>query len=434
MKLAIRIFNLIILAISAVATVLLFTMPALSFNSYVAVDVKTFSSFVPETEFSHDIDITELIGTDKIAVGVKFKLSALEVGGIIDGNRNRINEDIIGDNFKEIIDELHEPVDLITDYLIKSNMESLIKQQITSYVDEARTKYATESGMEITSTTADIMDEVGMDDEYFRNFSLVLYDAINSDTATTDSAGQVLYQQIDEALAMAEETGMVDVSVFSNEEKENVKNGLVNMLDMLNLVEPDSSIKKISQISYVYLVDFLKGQLNGKVEPAFLERQTDETIPDQADRLLNRYVIEMMPEVFYQVFGYVSLGLIIALFVFAFIWVLLFLITLIRTFGKKPWTIFGPWFWLIGGLQIVLGVGLTVLGKIVLPMLPLEALHLPVSKVIIAPRTFALIPSIFYAVCIPLALVYGFFKRSVKRSVEKEMDREEMENEEDEEE
>ena len=429
MKLAIRIFNLIILALSAVATIMLFATPTLSFNSYVAVDVKTFSAFVPETEFSHDIDITELIGTDKIAVGVKFKLNALQVGGIIDGNKNRINEDIIGDNIKDVIDILHEPVDLITDYLIKTNMKRLISEQITSYVDQAREKYASESGIAITSTTEDILDEVGIDDEYFTNFSLALYDAIDSETATTDSAGDVLFTQIDDALAKAEETGMIDTSVFSEDSKEGIKSGLVNVLTSLNLVEPDSSIKRISQISYVYLASYIKEQLTGKVEDSFLERKVDESIPDYADRLLNRFVIEMMPDMFYQVFGYVALGLIIGLFVFAFIWVLLFLITIIKTFTRKPWTIFGPWFWIIGSLQIILGIVLTALGKIALPMLPLSSLGLPISKLIIAPRTFALVPSILYLICIPLAFIYGFFKRRVKRIVQKEDDREEFERE-----
>ncbi len=419
MKLAIRIFNLVILAISAVATILMFTLPTLSFNSYVAIDLNTFSTFVPQTEFSGDIDIVELVGTDTIRVGIKFQLSPLQVGGAIDGNRNRINEDVIGDNVKEMVGILHEPVDIITDYLIRTNMKKLITDQITTYVDQAREKYAQE--YPVSSSTEDIMNEVGMDDEYFTNFSIALYNALDADDATVDSASAVLYDQIDEALAKAEESGVVDTSAFGDENKEAISNSLVGILNSLNLVEDGGKIKKISQIAYVYLADFAKKELTGKVsDPAILEQKTDESTPDYADRLLNEYVLMIMPDVFYQVLGYVCLGLLIALFVFVFIWGLLFLITLIKTFSRKPWTIFGPWFWLLGSLQIIIGVGLIIFGKIILPGLPLEALHLPVTKVVISLRTFAVVPSILYVVCIPVAFVYGFFKRRVKRIVREE--------------
>ena len=425
MKFAIRIFNLIILAVSAVATILLFTLPTLSFNSKVGIDLNTFAGFVPTTEFSEDIDIVKLVGTDTVEVGIKFQLSPMQVGGAVDGNRERINEDIIGNNITDTVRILHEPVDIITDYLIRTNMKKLITEQVTAYVDQAREKYAQEYG--IASTTEEIMDEVGMNDEYFTNFSIALYNELNSDTATTTSAGNVLYAQIDDALAKAEETGVVDTSDFGEESKSAIKGSLVNILTSLNLVNDDGTIKKISEISYVYLAEFLKSDLATKVDdPTSLEQKAGESNPDYADRLLNQYVLVILPDVFYQVLGYVCLGLLIGLFVFAFLWGLLFLITLIKTFTRKPWTIFGPWFWLLGSLQIVIGVGLIILGKIVLPMLPLEMLHLPIKGVIISLRTFAVIPSILYVICIPLAFIYGFFKRRVKKIVRKE-DREEEE-------
>ena len=428
MKLIIRFLNLIILALSAVATILMFTLPTLSFNSYVAIDLNTFAAFVPTTEFSDDIDIVKLIGTDTIRVGMKFKVSPAQTAGMIDGNRERINENVIGDNIKDVVHMLHKPVDIITDYLIRTNMKKLITNQITTYVDQARAKYADQ--YPVASTTADIMDEVGMDDEYFTNFSIALYDSLNSDGATVDSAGNVLYTQIDDALAKAEESGVVDTSAFGDENKAAIKDSLVGILTSLNLVNSDNSIKKISEISYVYLTDYLRGELSTKVDdPTTLEQKAGETTPDYADRLLNQYVLIIMPDVFYQVLGYVCLGLMIALCVFAFIWGLLFLITLLKTFTRKPWTIFGPWFWLLGFLQIIIGVGLIIFGKIILPSLPLEMLHLPITKVIISLRTFAVIPSILYAICIPFSIVYGFFKRRVKRIVQKEDDRREFERE-----
>ena len=48
MKLVVRLFNFLIMAISLAAAVLLFAMPAFSFNSNIALDVAKFADFVPK--------------------------------------------------------------------------------------------------------------------------------------------------------------------------------------------------------------------------------------------------------------------------------------------------------------------------------------------------------------------------------------------------
>ena len=96
---------------------------------------------------------------------------------------------------------------------------------------------------------------------------------------------------------------------------------------------------------------------------------------------------------------------------------LLILITLIKTFTKKPWTVFGPWFWVIGSIQLTLGISLTVLGKYILPNVKIKAGSIPIKSVILAPRTYTLIPSLIFIACIVIAFIYGFFKRSLKKEI-----------------
>ena len=154
------------------------------------------------------------------------------------------------------------------------------------------------------------------------------------------------------------------------------------------------------------------------------EKKTEEDYFAFSNRLLRLFLYNQIPDDVYQIMGYVALALFIAKFVFAAVWILLIIITLFRTLlSKKPWTIFGPWFWFVGGLQIVMGIVLTYLGKIVLPSVDLSslaALNIPIRSIILAPRTFALIPSILYIICLPLSIVYGFFKRRVRRQIRQE--------------
>lgn len=410
MKLVLRIFNFIIMGIALAATIMLFTTPAFTFNSKIAIDVQTFAKFVPETKYTSEFNIVELIGTDTINVRIKFNLDAGGVTKNMDGKREKINNDIIAKNVDEMADILHEPIDLITDYSIRSVIKSTVKAEITKQVDEASKKYNS------TSTAEEIMDEVGMDDAYFTKFSNSLYDSANKDGATIDSVSDVLYAQIDDALAKAEESGLVDNSGFTQSKKGEIQNNLLSVLNELKLVNEDGTLKKISQVSYIYLSTYLKQQLNGKVNnPATLEQKTDEDLPNYTDRLLCVFVTTQMPDMFYNIVSYVSLGLFIGLIVFSVIWIFLFFWTLIRTFTKKPWTFFGPIFWIVGLLQVVLGLGLTVFCKFILPTMKLPIQGLPIKSFIIAPRTYALIPSILYLTCILIAIVYLVFKIMAKK-------------------
>ena len=417
MKIVIRIFNVLIMALSVVAGVFLFMPPAFSFNSKVTIDVKTFSQFVPETEYSKDIKIEELLGTDSIYVGIKFQLDVQGIGEMKDGDRDRINDTLIADNVKEMVQLLHEPVDLITDIFIRQNIKKIVSEQVTTYVEQAIDSYRAQYPEEVKSSAQDIMKDCGIDDDYFTTFSYSLYDACNDQNATLDSAGDTLNEQINEALVRAEDSGVVDNSVFGDEQKAAAKNSLAGVLQNLNLVESDGQhIKPISEISYIYLSDYLKNELKDTVDASELEQRADERAPAYSDRLLELFVKTKMPDMFYQIVGYVCLGLFIAVFVFAGVWAILFLITLIKTFSKeKPWTIFGPWFWLVGIVELIVGFGLTAICKFALSKFDISKFGLPIQEVLVSLKTYALIPSIIFAACIVVAIIYSVLRSICKK-------------------
>ena len=433
MKLVLRIFNIVIMLLSVVAGVFLFASPSFSFNSKITLDINGFSKFVPDTEFTRDLNFTDLLGTDEINVGIKFSLGLDGVTKIMNGDREIINNEILEKNVDEIVDTLHEPVDLITELAIRNFFKSVIKNEITLAVEDARRKYDPEGN---GSTTEEIMDEVGMDDYYFENLTYTLYLAANIEGTTTDELGERLYDEIDAALARAEESGGIDTSSFTEEKKADLKTYFVSVLNDMNLIEEDGvTIRPIGLISYIYMIDFLKEQLSTTYSSAELDRQPGESLQNQSNRLLNMFILTKMPEAFYTTVGYVSLGLFIGLFIIAGVWALLLVITLLRTFTRKPWTIFGFWFWPIGSLQVLMGVGITFFGKVllrnmqdkILAQIPIE---LPIKSVILAPRTYALVPSLIFLGVAVLSIVYAVFKSVVKHQVKEEEYEEQYEDDE----
>ncbi len=418
MKTVIRILNFVILAISAAATICLFAVPPMTFNSKVSVNVDAFSKFVPETEYSKDIDIVKLIGTKNIDVAIKFKMNSSEMAQFMNGDREAINSTLINQNIKGITNTLREPVDLITDFTIRSVIKSTVQDEVTKRIEEG----VKDASLGDT-TAADIMSEIGMNDGYFSRFAISLYNAANAEGATIDTVGDVLLDYVNQAVTTTIECQpMLKDYLHPLEDKDvvDIKTNLVGILSNLKLVKEDNlHLKPISKICYIYLSDYLVEGLTGKVDAATLAPKAEEVDNYEAysDRLLGIYVAQMLPQEFYSTIGYVSLGLFIGLFVFAAIWIILFIITLIKTFTPKPWTIFGPWFWIIGALLPILGLGLTIAGKVIIPGIKFNIANFPISHIILAPRTYALVPSILFLIMIPLAIVYAVFRHNLKKEM-----------------
>ena len=411
MKLVVRIFNLVFIALSVTALILLFTLPSFSFYSNVGIDIKKISEFVPKTEYSEGIKIDELIGTDTIHVGIQFSLSVDDLHKCMNNDKDTINEELITNNIEDIIDILHEPVDLITEYAVRYIVKSLAKAQIELQIESAL------AGTDSTSTAKDIMDEIGLDDAYFTKLSENIYSEADKDNATIDAIVGVIFEQVDDALTKADELGEVDVTTFGVKSKENIKENVVNVFSELKLTDEVGHVTKISEISYKYFASFLKSQLDGKVKDAStLEKKSNETNVQYAGRLVGVYVTTLMPDAFYTVVSYVSLGLFIGLFVFAGIWALLLVFTVIKTLTPKPWTFFGPLFWIAGLLEIVLGLGLTIAFKFVLPKTITDFGSLPINSIALAPRTYALALSIIFLVVFVLAIPYAFVKHGAKKA------------------
>ena len=425
MRLIVKILNCVIAALALAATICLFATPSLSFNSRIDLDVAKLSQFIPDTEYTHDLDVPTLIGTDTVSVALKFKVMPGDVTKIKTGDKEKMNELFINENVQNVVNELHTPVELMTDQTIRSVLKRVVKEQITNYVDKAVQDYKDKHGGE-GATTEDVMDSIGYNENHFKKFANSIYDVSDSENASFTALNDVLFEQIDETLAKAEKVGAkVDTESFNEEKRAELKNSVKNVIEPLNLIKEDGEhLVKISLLPYAYLTKFVKEQLSKKgVSEEVLAQKSNENMRDYSDRLLGEFVRDNMPEVFYTGVGYAGLGLYIGLIVLTIAWVGLAVVILLKTFVTKSklLNLFYPFFFILGLFQLVLGFGITYAAKVVLPAkFDFATLNLPVKKVLMAPRTYALAPSIIFIVTIGLIIVSFILGKIFKADPKKE--------------
>ncbi len=431
MKLISRIVNLVIAATAVVATVLLFTLAPLSFNSKIVVDVDTIAQAIPETDYTKDIKASELLGTEEIQAGIKFSLSFADVKEAKGGNKEVMNDRLLRGNLKSTLTTLEEAIDVLADNTIRKALNTTIKEEVKKQIENAKA----DNEQAKNKSADDILELLDIGDSYFTNFTIALYSEANRNGATADSVGNVLLEQTGEILMKAEKSGFVKSSAFTEEQKNAVKDGLDKILDQLDLKNSDGTIKPLSDIPYLYAIKYIQKELTGKVSDDQLQAQSGETTRAHSNRLLELYVFDLMPEQFYTVVQYVSLGVIIAMFVLAGIWLFLAAYEVLAfLFPKAKFVLIKLFLWplftIASIVQIVLGFVLTGVFKYVVPeAFDISTLKIPVKEVILVPRTFALGTSIVVIVTIVL-LIVSFALKKIAYQDEGKSGKETVKNEE----
>ena len=447
MKTVIRLFNFLIIGIAGAAIALLFLTSTLTFNSRISINNEFISNYfatvvekvnqpaqsetdpVLKEPFINEINVSKVLGTDHVNLKIQFDLDFGEVNTFMGKqDKDLINQELIDKNLSAIFADVHEAVNILTEYTARTALRSVAKKEIYKQVKKSleETHYP--------STATDIMDEVGMNDNYFRGFAKTLYDAANTpDNPTTAKADdgcsvnkfvQTIKQQLEDVLDEAEQITGGHVSkdaMLNNPNLDNdLRNGFISVITSADLVQGDGeTFVKMEKAAYVFLAKILKEQLSSSTPASELEPLAGESREAYAERLSKMYAHYMLPDLSYTIIGYTSLGLFIGVLVFTAIWAVLIIITLIRTFSsKKPWTIFGPWFWVIGSLQVVLGLALTIFCKFYLPGMSFVQNALagsPIKSIALAPRTSVLIPSMIFLGTIVFAIIYTILAHPVKK-------------------
>ena len=230
MKLIVRIMHLVIAAIAAVATILLFAMPALSFNSKVVLDVEAVSNIVPATQFTENVNFVEVLGTDEIQAGISFKLSAADINKVMNGDRDVINEKVLIKNMDQTLQTLDDGIEVLADYTIRTNLTGIVKQELIKQVENAKPE---------DKTTEEVLEYLSLGDQEYKEFAYSLYDSANSKNANVDSVGQVLLEHIDEILVKVEKMTGSKSGTFTDEQKEDAKNNMKGMLKQVKILKDD---------------------------------------------------------------------------------------------------------------------------------------------------------------------------------------------------
>ena len=408
MKLIIRIMHLVIAALAGVATILLFAMPALSFNSKVVMDVDAVSSFIPATQFTEDLDVAQVLGTNEIQAGISFKLSATDINKVMNGDRDVINNKVIVKNMDETLQILDDAVEVLADYAIRTNLVKIIEQEMRGQIEKAKPE---------DKTVDEVMELIDLSTPDFKRFAYTLYDEANKSYATVDSVGSALHEQIDEIVVKVEQAvPNAKAGTFTEEQKAAIKDNLVDILSKLDMVNDDNTLKPLGDLPYVYIVKFTKGKLAETHSEEELAQKAGESNRQQSDRLLETYVTDQIPDLVYQIIGYVSLGLFVGMFIMAGTWILLALFEVLHfIFVNKKHRLFKglflPFFALSGVIQIVLGFVLTGVCKYVLPAkLDISSFKLPIKDALIVPRTCTLATSIVFIITIGAGIVLFILK------------------------
>lgn len=447
MKTIIRFLNFLIIGIAGLATALLFLNSTLTFNSRISFDNEFINNYfstvvekinqptqsetdpVLKEPFVNEINVTKILGTDHVNLKIQFDLSFGEINTLMGKiDKELVNQELLDKNLSSVFADLHEAVSILTEYTARTALRSVAKKEIYKQVRKSL------EDTHYPSTATELMDEVGMNDNYFRGFAKTLYDAANipdnpstakeDDGCSVNKFVQTIKSQLEDVLDEADKitNGHVNKeAMLNNPDLDNeLRNGFISVITAADLIQSDGeTFVKMEKAAYVFLAKILKEQLSSTVSPGELEPQAGESREAYAERLSKLYAHSMLPDVFYTIIGYSSLGLFIGVIVFAVIWLVLIVITLIRTFSsKKPWTIFGPWFWIIGSLQVVLGLALTVFCKFYLPNMSFMQRALegsPIKSFAVAPRTSMLIPSMIFLGMIVFAIVYTIIAHPVKK-------------------
>ena len=289
MKTVIRIFNFIILGISGLAIALLFMNSAFSFNSRLSFDTDFIDNYfnqiadqindsIPATEtdpvlkepYIGEIDFAHVLGVDHINLSIKFDISFSEANTLMGKqDEDLINQELIEGNVSSIFTDLHEPVEILTEYTVRTVLRGIAKKEVYKQIVKAL-----DANPQATSSATDVMEEVGMNENYFRGFAKALYDAANTpddpehaqpdDGCSIDAFVDVIFNRLKSTLAEAGAAtgGEVSEDSLTPEMKEEIKNGFITIINEAGLIQEDGqTFVRVSQVSYVFLGKLLKEQL-----------------------------------------------------------------------------------------------------------------------------------------------------------------------------
>lgn len=432
MKALVRIFNIIYLAICAVACVTIFTSPILSFSGTITLSkdqvVNLIKDPIKDQLTEQEIrDSLDFDGKDDINFDIKISLpSSLALKYKDEENTSNILHDQLAPLIDGTVTKLNKSIEKMAEVIVKKNAKGPLKNSLTTQIQNRKG----------SNVTDEDLDNWGITDEYIEDFVGEVFDIIVDGGGTVEDLIDVVSEKIDEVCSTLKDAGVEGFEEYDSEKNyemtEEIKSGIVNALKDAGFCDEDGNLICIED----YICNILDEQEEGGSSPEpskklvlkskFNAEKTDEEKKEEARQRLTEKVTEVLtnkakemelPKKISQ-YGYFG---IIVLVVLALPWIAFAIITLIRTLRRrkiwtKPWSAFTFAF-----TNLVLGVVLTIASTKLLPVIvkaiPEGAIKDILSVLQVSVKTSTFVASILYLAMIPLTILYVIFVHSAKRKM-----------------
>ena len=426
MKKVIRIFNIFLMAIAAGAMIALAVYPTIRLDFGYHLSNEQISEMIgnqPSDSGEHAIDYRELLGEEGVNLNFSFEVkSRVLLKSFSKDARDVVEEEFIKPNVDNMVTSLRDPFRTVSRRTIKLMFVTYYKGYFEGEIEVAKQVVGD------TRSNSEIRIAGGLTDEYLQEIGTRAYEKAGLGNSSVTGVADEMFDTTNDATRKfnAANTGVTLIELDEGG-RDDVRNAIENMFDTMGMIEPDGeSLYSFETVADAFLVDTLEHRSgNSGDEP-------EENIEEKAARLndvLNGLIREMVPEESYN--GLIT-GLkfaFIGLFIFEAVWGFYFIFTFVRTVFRKTkvYTFTGPIFWIIGLVQIVLGVGLTIViaavtkGNLLSSLPNGGSAAKTLANLTLELHTCTFIPSIIVLVMIPITIVYGVLKHKYKKQIKAEM-------------
>ena len=422
MKRRIKIFNFILMALAAASMICLVVTPTikLDFGYHLSSEqIAELARGNDEEKENSGIDFVKLLGEEGVNLDFSFEVrSKMLLKAFKEDARTVVEEEFVKPNVENMVNSLRDPFRQIG----RATTKLMFTTYYISYFD-AEIAIA----QEVVGDTRDV-DEVrnagGLTNAYLEELGVRAYEKAGLGNATVTAVSNEMFDSTNEATRKFNSNGTgVTLVELDESGRGTVRDALVSMFDSMGIIKEDGeSLYSFEVVADAFLVDtFEQGE------------HKDENVETKAARLntvLANFIRSMLPEESYDMIIMGLKFLFIGLFIFEAIWGFYFIFTLLRTLlaKKKVYTFTGLIFWILGLVQIVLGVGLTVVIAILTNGDVLskiagdggEAASKALASISFSLYTCTFIPSIILLVMVPLTIVYKVNKHKYKKQLKLE--------------
>lgn len=398
----IRFLNLVYMALATAAIVIFFTVPFIKLGADVVINKDEITTLIQNIPGASGMSTQDIFGEEDIKASINMDIAPSVLFKAYSENADKIvEEEFIDPNIHSIVKSLKEPINKVSEAILRITAKNTIKSEIEKH------------GITVNDDVEKKINEA----------SDVILDSLKKEGATVDSVTTVLEEQVEAILNEAGKPIDIDTS--------EIKTQLTEKLNEYGALKEDGTIQNVDTITSAFLYDILTGKESPSPTPAIrraadVDKKSVEEKAAEVEGLLAKQLKEKLPAEFAEISSNVFKGMLFALIAFLAVWAFLLIFTFIRTLlPKKCYTRVGIIFWLIGFVQIIAGLGLVIFSKFAFKLVSEAGESIGntnlagtmFKNINLTLTTSALVPGIFVLALIPFSIVYGVFRKKLKKQI-----------------